>query len=91
MQEGPFRHLVIDYVDMIQRVQGKRYMLVITDRFSRWVEAVPSKDQSAATVIKFLSTDVIPRLGITTEISSDNGAAFIQIALKAILQHRIKL
>ncbi len=32
--EGPFKHLVMDYVDMIKRVQGKRYMLVIIDRFS---------------------------------------------------------
>ena len=33
--EGPFKHLCIDYVDMITPVRGKRYMLVIFDRFSR--------------------------------------------------------
>lgn len=30
--QGPFKHLAIDYVDMIKLVQGKRYMLVIIDR-----------------------------------------------------------
>lgn len=45
--EGPFRHLVIDYMEMIKRIQRKRYMLVAKDRFSRWVETVPSKDQGA--------------------------------------------
>ena len=34
--------------------------------FNRWVEAVPSKDQSAATVIKFLTREVIPNLGMTS-------------------------
>ncbi|KAL1261418.1 hypothetical protein QQF64_006683 [Cirrhinus molitorella] len=63
---------------MIKRVQGKRYMLVIVDRFSCWVEAVPSADEGAGTVIKFLTREVFPRFGIPSEISSDNGSAFIQ-------------
>lgn len=62
--EGPFRHIVMDYVDMIKPIRGKRYMLVIIDRFSRWVEAIPSVDQGSGTVVKFLSTEVIPRFGI---------------------------
>ncbi|XP_036000753.1 uncharacterized protein LOC118565164 [Fundulus heteroclitus] len=89
--EGPFKHLVIDYVDMRKQVQGKRYMLVVIDRFSRWVEAVPSKTLGADTVIKFLTREVISRFGIPSEISSDNGSAFIQKVLKGVLSKlRIK-
>ncbi|KAI5617727.1 hypothetical protein C0J50_22731, partial [Silurus asotus] len=51
---GPFRHLVMDFVDMQDRVSGKRYILVVVDRFSRWVEAVATADNKAKTVIKFL-------------------------------------
>ncbi len=36
--EGPLKHLVMDYADMIRTVRGKRYLLVIIDRFSRLVE-----------------------------------------------------
>lgn len=50
------------------------YMLLITDRFSRWVEAVQSADQGAGTVVKFLTRNITPRSDIPTEISSDNGA-----------------
>ena len=71
--EGPFRHQVLDYVDMIKCVYGKRYMLVVIDRFSRWVETVPSKDQSVTIVIKFLSRKVMPMFEIQLQISSDNG------------------
>ena len=49
--------------------------------FNRWVEAVPSEDQSAATVIKFLTREVMPRFEIQSEISSDNGPAYIQQTL----------
>ena len=65
---------------MIKSVTGKRYMLGVIDGLSRWVEAVPSKDPSATTVI-------MPRFGIPTEISSDNGSAFIQKTVKQVLQH----
>lgn len=40
---GPMRELVIDFVDMIRPVEGKRYMLVVVDKFSWWVEACPTK------------------------------------------------
>jgi len=61
--EGPFKHLVIDYVDMIKSVHGKRYMLVIIDYFGRWVEATPSKDLSE-TVVIFLKREIIPHFCI---------------------------
>ena len=66
-------------------------MLVVIDRFSRWVEVVPSKDQSVTAVIKFLSRKVMPRVGIQSESSSDSGSAFIQKTAKSVVQQlRIK-
>lgn len=55
--DGPFRHLQIEYVDMIQRVGKCRYILVVVDRFSRWVEAIPASSPDAATVVTFLCED----------------------------------
>lgn len=55
---------MLDYVDMIENVQGKRYILAMVDRYSRWVEAVATSSQDAASVAKFLSREVIPRFGV---------------------------
>lgn len=52
-------------------------MLLVIDHFSRWVEAIPLIDQCTGPVIKFFTREVIPRFGSPSEISSDNGSAFI--------------
>ncbi|XP_046899564.1 uncharacterized protein LOC124483259 isoform X1 [Hypomesus transpacificus] len=88
MAGGPFEHICVDFVDMITPVHGKRYMLVLTDRFSRWIEATPAKHQSAETVIKFLTREIIPRFGIPSIISSDNGKAFVDKTVKGFY-HRL--
>ena len=53
--------------------------------FNRWVEAVPSEDQSAATVIKVLTREVMARFGIPSQISSGDRAAFIQKTLEQVI------
>ena len=59
----PFQEICIDFTDMRQenRVDGKHFMLVAFDRFSRWVEATPAKRGDGATVIKWLVQELIPR------------------------------
>lgn len=44
------REFVVDFVDMIKPVGGKRYMLVVMDRFSRWRKACPTKQKDAQSV-----------------------------------------
>lgn len=82
LSEGPFKCLTIDYVDMVKLVQGMTYMLILIDRFSRWVESTPTRAQTGDSVLKFLMREIIPRFGIPSVISSDNGTTFIQTALK---------
>ena len=53
--------------------------------FNRWVEAVPSEDQSAATVIKALTREVMARFGIPSQISSGDRAAFVQKTLRQVI------
>lgn len=76
--EGPFREIVIDFTDMGQdcMCQGYRYLLVMVDRYTKWVEAVPCRKETSATMVKWLKNEFIPRYGIPRRIGSDNGSHF---------------
>ncbi|XP_044197682.1 uncharacterized protein LOC122972712 isoform X3 [Thunnus albacares] len=73
---GPFVNMQIDFVHMPSS-QGFKYLLVITDRFSKWVEAFATKKEDARTVVKCLLKEVIPRYGVPQGIDSDRGPAFV--------------
>jgi transposase InsO family protein/predicted aspartyl protease len=53
-----------------------KYMLVITDYFSKWVEAIAIPNQEAITVVEALIRDVISKFGVPATIFSDQGAQF---------------
>ena len=73
---------------------NNRYILTMIDRATRWVEAVPLDNISAATVaIKFLET-WISRFGVPLYLISDRGAQFeselFQELSKMIGFHRLR-
>lgn len=76
--DAPFKDITINYTDMgaENRVRGSRYLLVMVDRFTKWVEAIPCKKEDAKTVVKWLKNELIPRYGVPRSIKSDNGSHF---------------
>ena len=55
---------------------GNKYILVITDLFTKWVEAFPLKETSSVTLARVLVDEVICRFGVPNNIHSDQGANF---------------
>lgn len=55
---------------------GNRYILVIIDQFTRWVEAYGVPDQGAETTARRLVYDFISRFGCPLELHSDQGRNF---------------
>lgn len=55
---------------------GNRYVLVMTDYFSKWVETAALPDQGAISVTNALIEKVLCRFGIPDEIHSDQGRQF---------------
>lgn len=86
---GPFQDICIDYTDMgaDNIVRGFRYVLVMVDRFTKWVEAIPCKKEDAKSVIKWLKNELIPRYGIPKRIRSDNGSHFTSKELGKVEAH----
>ncbi|XP_058044541.1 uncharacterized protein LOC131201024 [Ahaetulla prasina] len=79
----PFESLMIDFTDM-PRSGSYTAMLVIVCTYTGWPEAIPTRTKKAAEVTKALLQVVIPRYGLPTRISSDNGPEFIHQATQKI-------
>ena len=56
-------------------IQGNRYVLVISDHFSKWVELFPLPDKRAITIAKQLF-HVVGRFGAPRTLLSDQGKEF---------------
>lgn len=56
--------------------KGNRYILVISDYYSKWTESFPMKNMEAETVAKIIVEQFIVRLGVPYVIHSDQGSQF---------------
>ena len=56
--------------------KGHCFILVITDYFSKWVEAIPLKKAEQKDVIQFIKEYLIHRFGIPQSITTDQGTMF---------------
>ena len=66
-------------LDMVGPLKGgshkKKYLLVIADKFNKWIEVKPVKTSEAGPVIDFISS-VVHRYGVPHSIITDNGSNF---------------
>jgi len=67
----PFKKWGIDVVGPISPSlsKGHRFILAITDYFSKWVEAIPLREVKASDVIKFIKYHVVYRFGVPRGLS----------------------
>ena len=56
--------------------QGNKYILVVGDSFTRWIEAYAMPDQTAKTIANIMMTKFFSRLGLPLELHSDQGRSF---------------
>ena len=66
-------------LDMVGPLKGgshkKKYLLVMVDKFTKWIEAKPVKTAEVGPVVDFI-TGIVHRYGVPHSIITDNGSNF---------------
>ena len=63
---------------------GNRYILMLVDQFTKWLEAYPLPDQTAVTVARAVVDNFISRFGCPLVIHTDQGRNFESDLFKAV-------
>lgn len=73
----PFAQWGLDIIGPLPMATGKRkFLLMGTDYFTKWIEAEPLTKITESNVEKFVWQNIITRFGVPYCIISDNGAQF---------------
>lgn len=73
----PGTYWELDFTEIKPSEFGYKYLLVFIDTFSGWMEAFPTKHETANTIAKKLIEKILPRYGFPVMLGSDSGPAFI--------------
>jgi hypothetical protein len=74
----PFRGSGIDLIGQMNPPysKGNKFVLLATDYFIKWVEAIPLKKVTSEKMIEFVKEHIIYRFGIPQTITTDQGTQF---------------
>ncbi|KAG1952160.1 paraneoplastic antigen Ma1 [Pimephales promelas] len=82
---GPMELICIDFLSIEPDSKGLADVLVVTDHFTRYSQAYPTKDQKAVTVAKILWEKFFVYYGLPARIHSDQGRDFESRLIKELL------
>ena len=74
-----FREWGIDLIGQIYPPSSKnhKFILVATDYFTKWVEAIPLKTVTSKEIIEFVMEHIVYRFGTPQTVTTDQGSMFI--------------
>jgi hypothetical protein len=76
--EAPFQQWGLDFIGEIHPHSSAqhKWILTATDYFTKWVEAIPTRNATDSVVINFLEENILSRFGCPRKIVTDNAQAF---------------
>jgi hypothetical protein len=75
----PFRGWGLDFIGKIHppSIKGHCFVIVATDYFTKWTEAIPLKNMTHKEVIGFITEQIIHRFGIPRTLTTNQGTSFV--------------
>jgi transposase InsO family protein len=80
---GPFQQWGLDFIGEINPSSSgqHKWILVATKYFTKWIEAIPTRNATHQVVMKFLYENILSRFGFPKRLVTDNETSFKADAL----------
>eukprot|EP00253_Pinus_taeda_P023333 PITA_23333 len=68
----------LDFIGEIHPASSSqhRWILTATDYFTKWIEAIPTRQATDVVIISFLENNILSRFGCPSKLITDNAATF---------------
>ena len=76
--EAPFQKWDLDFIGETNPTSSghHRWILIATDYFTKWIEAIPTRQATNVIIIEFLLNNILSRFGCPRKIVTNNVKAF---------------
>ena len=80
---GPFQQWGLDFIGEINPSSSgqHKWILLATDYFTKWIEAVPTRNATQQVIMKFLYENIFIKFGFLERLVTNNAPTFKASAL----------
>ena len=83
--DGPFKRVAMDILGPLPTTaRGNKYILVVGEYFTKWIEAYPMPDVEARTIARYFVNEFICRFGVPEQLHTDQGRNFESTLIREI-------